>query len=70
MKEQDVSEKISKAVNLVAQVALVASAVNEFAVKFVEHAPYYIPIVAGVLAGATNPVVSFGLLFGRLFGKK
>lgn len=70
MKEQDVMATISKGVNLLSQVALIAAAVNEFAVKAVEHVPVYAPIVVGILAGSTSPILTLGGFFGRLFGKK
>ena len=70
MTEKDVMDKIGKAVNFLAQVALVAAAVNEFALKAVEHVPTYAPIVAGLLAGQTAPFLRFGSLLGLFFGKK
>lgn len=70
MDERSAMEKINKLVNFFSQVALVAAAVNEFAVKFVDQVPVYAPIVVGIVAGATTPSGILALLLGGLKGKK
>jgi hypothetical protein len=60
MKENDLNKAIGKFVNFLTVVALGAGAVNEFAVKAVEHIPTWAPFVIGALGAVTSPALSLG----------
>jgi len=64
MKEEELNKAVSKLVNFLSVVALGAGAVNEFAVKAVEHIPTWAPFVVGALAGVSAPAFTLSGLLG------